>query len=205
MHHFQYATSYVGNFWTLLIRVPRGWKPDRNGNGLLWTTQLIRSLNRVAGDIPAMREAMNACCAEAIKVARARGIRLPAGHCSESYVCQATDAHSYEHRSSMCLDLEARRRTEVDVMNGAIERFGQEVGIATPINSIFRRTTSHRTRKSAMISQPGFVRQNRLVAGRAVSCNSVWTAELVWSYWDGDFLSLPNPRKSPFHLQSRLL
>jgi 2-dehydropantoate 2-reductase len=92
--------------------------------------------NRTAGDDKNMRAAMIAICAEAIKVAKAKGIRLIGGEDAAAYVRKATDVHSYEQRSSMTLDLAAGRKTEVDVTNGAIERFGDELGIDTPLNTI---------------------------------------------------------------------
>ncbi|MGV6875554.1 ketopantoate reductase family protein [Pseudochelatococcus sp. B33] len=91
--------------------------------------------NRAAGDHPDIREAMIACCSEAIAVAKARGIALPGGDDPRDYVRQGTDVHNYEHKSSMCMDLAAGRATEVDTMNGAIARFGAEVGVATPLNT----------------------------------------------------------------------
>lgn len=39
-----------------------------------------------------------------------------------------------KHKASMLQDVEARRTTEVDFMNGAIARLGEENGIPTPLN-----------------------------------------------------------------------
>ena len=39
-----------------------------------------------------------------------------------------------KHYSSMYQDIVAGRLTEVDYMNGAIVRFGEKHGIATPVN-----------------------------------------------------------------------
>ena len=39
-----------------------------------------------------------------------------------------------EHRSSMVQDIAARRRTEIDYLNGAIVKLGREVGVATPVH-----------------------------------------------------------------------
>jgi len=35
----------------------------------------------------------------------------------------------------MLQDVEARRQTEVDYLNGGIVRFGREGGVATPLNA----------------------------------------------------------------------
>ena len=41
------------------------------------------------------------------------------------------------HKPSMLIDVENRRPTEVDFMSGAIARYGERYGIATPVNSTF--------------------------------------------------------------------
>ncbi len=41
---------------------------------------------------------------------------------------------AYDHRASMLQDVEARRETEVDYLNGGIVRFGREHGVPTPLN-----------------------------------------------------------------------
>jgi 2-dehydropantoate 2-reductase len=42
---------------------------------------------------------------------------------------------AYGHKASMLQDVEARRRTEVDYLNGGIVRFGFEHDVATPLNA----------------------------------------------------------------------
>jgi 2-dehydropantoate 2-reductase len=42
---------------------------------------------------------------------------------------------AYDHKSSMLQDVEARRQTEIDFLNGGIVRFGREHGVATPLNA----------------------------------------------------------------------
>ncbi|OPZ59691.1 MAG: 2-dehydropantoate 2-reductase [Deltaproteobacteria bacterium ADurb.Bin510] len=39
------------------------------------------------------------------------------------------------HRASMLQDLERGRRTEIDSLNGAIVRYGAELGLSTPVNA----------------------------------------------------------------------
>lgn len=72
---------------------------------------------------------------EAFEVARAEGIRL-------KFTCEEYFEHlmkkqlpsTSEHISSMLQDLEKRKRTEIDYMNGAIVRLGKVHGIKTPFN-----------------------------------------------------------------------
>jgi 2-dehydropantoate 2-reductase len=70
--------------------------------------------------------------AEALAVARARGMALP-GDFVERKLAQ-TDAVPYEMKSSMLEDLERGRRLELPWLSGAIVRMGNELGIATPIH-----------------------------------------------------------------------
>lgn len=76
----------------------------------------------------------HACTREAVAVANAAGIRLDVGD-------------PYEHvrklgeripgaRPSMLLDYLAGRRSEIDVINGAIPREGAKLGVPTPINEM---------------------------------------------------------------------
>ena len=41
---------------------------------------------------------------------------------------------AYDHKASMLQDVEARRQTEIDYLNGGIVRFGKEHGVPTPLN-----------------------------------------------------------------------
>jgi len=41
---------------------------------------------------------------------------------------------AYDHKASMLQDVEARRPTEVDFLNGGISRFGRELGVPTPLH-----------------------------------------------------------------------
>src|SRR5262249_8593993 len=41
---------------------------------------------------------------------------------------------AYDHKASMLQDVEARRPTEIDYLNGGIRRFGGWRGVATPLN-----------------------------------------------------------------------
>jgi 2-dehydropantoate 2-reductase len=100
------------NALTALLRVP---------NGALAENQAARAL--VAGAV-----------AEAAAVARARGVALPYGDPLERTlaVARATAAN----QSSMLQDVLRGSPTEIEAINGAVEREGRRLGIPTPMNSL---------------------------------------------------------------------
>ena len=64
-------------------------------------------------------------------VAAAQGITLDAD--PEALIDHAAKPEvAYGHKASMLQDVEARRPTEIDFLNGGIARFGREHGISTP-------------------------------------------------------------------------
>jgi 2-dehydropantoate 2-reductase len=69
---------------------------------------------------------------EAVAVARAEGITFHAEALQDEVatVCQTTATNL----CSMLQDIRATRPTEIDAINGAIVRYGEKVGVPTPIN-----------------------------------------------------------------------
>ena len=66
-------------------------------------------------------------------VAAAQGIELDAD--PEELIDHAARPEvAYDHKASMLQDVEARRQTEIDYLNGGIVRFGREHGVPTPLN-----------------------------------------------------------------------
>jgi 2-dehydropantoate 2-reductase len=66
-------------------------------------------------------------------VAAAQGIELDSD--PEELIDHAAKPEvAYDHKASMLQDVEARRQTEVDHLNGGIVRFGRELGVPTPLN-----------------------------------------------------------------------
>ena len=64
-------------------------------------------------------------------VAAAQGIQLDAD--PEELIDHAAQPHvAYDHKASMLQDVEARRQTEVDFLNGGIAGFGKQLGVPTP-------------------------------------------------------------------------
>jgi 2-dehydropantoate 2-reductase len=83
---------------------------------------------------PDLRVLVTGLVDEGKTVAAAQGIELDAD--PEELIDHAarTDV-AYNHRASMLQDVEARRQTEIDYLNGGIVRFGGEHGVPTPLNA----------------------------------------------------------------------
>lgn len=111
--------------------------------GLIWDKLLVNvGINALTGitklcngqllDYPEIEELMAKAVSEGMAVAKAKGIALgfddPIAHAKD--LCRATATN----RSSMLQDILNGRRTEIDMMNGAIVREGKAMGIETPVN-----------------------------------------------------------------------
>ncbi len=77
---------------------------------------------------------MEAAINEALMVARAKNIQLtyddPTAHTKE--VCKATA----KNKSSMLQDILHKKRTEIDMINGAVVKEAQKLSIQTPVNFV---------------------------------------------------------------------
>jgi 2-dehydropantoate 2-reductase len=82
----------------------------------------------------ALRRFVSGLVNEGKAVAAAQGIELDAD--PEELIDHAAKPEvGYDHKASMLQDVEARRQTEVDYLNGGIVRFGEEHGVPTPLNA----------------------------------------------------------------------
>jgi 2-dehydropantoate 2-reductase len=87
---------------------------------------------RVCED-PGLRRLVSGLVDEGKAVASAQAIELDAD--PEELIDHAAKPEvAYDHKASMLQDVEARRPTEIDYLNGGIVRFGQEHGVPTPLN-----------------------------------------------------------------------
>jgi 2-dehydropantoate 2-reductase len=87
---------------------------------------------RVCED-PALRRLVSGLVDEGKAVASAQGITLDAD--PEELIDHAARPDvAYDHKASMLQDVEARRQTEIDYLNGGIARFGREHAVPTPLN-----------------------------------------------------------------------
>ena len=74
---------------------------------------------------------MDGLVSEAVEVARRKGIPIEGNPIEKvKAVAEATKAN----RCSMGQDLDNKRRTEIDVINGAVVREAERLGVAVPYN-----------------------------------------------------------------------
>jgi 2-dehydropantoate 2-reductase len=82
---------------------------------------------------PDLRRLVSGLVDEGKAVAAAQSIVLDAD--PEDLIDHAARPEvAYDHKASMLQDVEARRATEIDYLNGGIVRFGREHGVPTPLN-----------------------------------------------------------------------
>jgi 2-dehydropantoate 2-reductase len=82
---------------------------------------------------PDLRAVVSGLVDEGKAVAAAQGIELDAD--PEELIDHAARPDvAYGHKASMLQDVEARRITEVDYLNGGIARFGRDLGVPTPLH-----------------------------------------------------------------------
>ena len=82
---------------------------------------------------PALRRFVSGLVDEGKAVAAAQGIELDQDP-EELIDYAARPDVAYAHKASMLQDVEAKRQTEIDFLNGGVARFGEEVGVPTPLN-----------------------------------------------------------------------
>jgi 2-dehydropantoate 2-reductase len=87
---------------------------------------------RVCED-PTLRALVTALVDEGKAVAAAQSIHLDED--PEALIDYAARPDvAYDHKASMLQDVEARRQTEIDFLNGGVARFGREHDVPTPLN-----------------------------------------------------------------------
>lgn len=114
--------------------------PD--SRGAQWTKLIFNAASNPVGALTGLphgwaceradiRELVRGLVAEGRAVADALGVELDSD--PDELIDHATRV-AHDHKASMLQDVEARRPTEVDFLNGGISRFGREQGIETPLN-----------------------------------------------------------------------
>jgi 2-dehydropantoate 2-reductase len=97
-------------------------------------TAIMRIKNGQILDFPTLREVMHDAVRECAAVADKKGISIPYADPVEKVesVCRATAGNI----SSMHQDILAGRKTEIDYINGAVIRHGEDAGCPTPVNHV---------------------------------------------------------------------
>jgi 2-dehydropantoate 2-reductase len=104
----------------------------------LFLTTLAAACGLARTSIGPVREApqggllLQRAAREIAAVARARGVALPAGE--EEQVLERMAALPAGMKPSFLLDLERGGSNELDVLSGAVSRFGRESGVPTPVH-----------------------------------------------------------------------
>jgi 2-dehydropantoate 2-reductase len=94
---------------------------------------LTRLTHGRACERPDLRALISALVDEGKAVAAAQGVTLDADP-EEMIDHAARPDVAYDHKASMLQDVEARRATEIDYLNGGISRFGRALDVPTPLN-----------------------------------------------------------------------
>lgn len=100
--------------------------------GINALTALLRVPNGALAEVPEARALLEQAVREAAAVARARGVQLPYAD-PVAHVLSVAQATAH-NRSSMLQDVLRGSPTEIAVINGALVREGQRLGVPTPVN-----------------------------------------------------------------------
>jgi 2-dehydropantoate 2-reductase len=114
----------------------------KDARGAQWTKLIFNAATNPVGALtllhhgaatrfPPTARLFNNLIAEGEAVAKALGIEL---HGDPRALVQKGASAPGKHRASMLQDVLAKRQTEVDFMNGAIVKWGEETGVPTPLN-----------------------------------------------------------------------
>jgi 2-dehydropantoate 2-reductase len=138
------VTDRVTRFAQVFARAGIETEVSSNIQSLAWNKLFINAgINAVAAitglrngrllDYPETLRLMEALVSEAVTVARKKGIPIE-GNPLETVkaVAEATK----ENRCSMGQDIDNRRKTEIDAINGAVVREAERLGISVPYNQM---------------------------------------------------------------------
>jgi 2-dehydropantoate 2-reductase len=114
----------------------------QDARGAQWTKLIFNAATNPVGALTLLHhgaatrfastgQLSNDLIGEGEAVARALGIEL---HGDPRALVQKGANAPGKHRASMLQDILAKRQTEVDFMNGAIVKWGEQMGVLTPLN-----------------------------------------------------------------------
>jgi 2-dehydropantoate 2-reductase len=111
---------------------PHVWRKLAVNCALNAVTAVLDVTNGAVLDDPAARALVEAAAREVAAVARARGITLAGDPAVDALSVARRTAGN---RSSMLQDLARHAATEIEFLNGAVEREGRRLGVPTPVNA----------------------------------------------------------------------
>lgn len=137
-------TSYakVEELAGLITRSGMNTIPLKDARGAQWTKLVFNASTNPVGALTLLHhgaatrfsptgQLFNDLISEGEAVAKKLGIEL---HGDPRALVQKGANAPGKHRASMLQDVLAKRQTEVDFMNGAIVKWGEKVGVPTPLN-----------------------------------------------------------------------
>ncbi len=136
--------SKVEELAGLITRSGMNTIPLKDARGAQWTKLIFNAATNPVGALALLHhgaatrfaptgQLFNDLIAEGEAVAKALGIEL---HGDPRALVQKGANAPGKHRASMLQDVLAKRQTEVDFMNGAIVKSGEQTGIPTPLNKM---------------------------------------------------------------------
>ena len=142
---FEPAPASMSEVELLAATVSRAGMPTRaleDARGAQWTKVIFNAASNPLGaltglthgrlcDDPELRALVSKLVDEGKAVAAALGVTLDSD--PDALIDHAHKV-AYDHRASMLQDIELRRPTEIDFLNGGIARFGAEEAVPTPLN-----------------------------------------------------------------------
>jgi 2-dehydropantoate 2-reductase len=142
---FEPAPSPMSEVELLAETLSRAGMPTRalaDARGAQWTKVIFNAASNPLGaltglthgelcDDPELRKLVTKLVDEGKAVAAALGVTLDS---DPDELIDHAQRVAYDHKASMLQDLESRRPTEIDFLNGGIAKFGAEEGVPTPLN-----------------------------------------------------------------------
>lgn len=102
--------------------------------GINQTSAILKAPYGVFQKITEARELMESACREVLRVSEKAGISLSEEDIARYFEIIAS--LSPEGKTSMLQDVEAGRKTEVEIFAGTVIELGRRYGVETPINRV---------------------------------------------------------------------
>jgi 2-dehydropantoate 2-reductase len=105
--------------------------------GINQTSAILRAGYGPFQEAAEARDLMISACREVVRISEKEGINLTDADIDR--VVQIINTLDPNGKTSMCQDVEAGRKTEVEIFAGTVLEFGRKYGIPTPVNEVLWR------------------------------------------------------------------